>query len=302
MSAEATPTTQTYSSTVRASEEMLAIQRKAKRRQQFNRAMTYLLAIVLCIWIILPIYLIFSMAFTTPDTSGVYAFPKSIFPLMPISTETMEFFLNSDGIIPGVINSLTVALVTLVVSTIIAAPAGYAISRYIFPGRDFFQLAILAVRAFPIVVLSIPLAVMFVRLGIFDQVYTLALMHTALTLPTTVLVIGSVFASIPYELEEAAMVFGCTPTQAFMKVVLPLVIPGVAASAIFTFVMSWNEVFAAAILTRENRTLPAEVLYALDKSDLPFQFAGGFFMLVPSLIFIFFIRRYLFNMWGQVTK
>jgi multiple sugar transport system permease protein len=127
-------------------------------------------------------------------------------------------------------------------------------------------------------------------------------MHTALALPTTVLVISSVFASIPYELEEAAQVFGCTPAQAFRHVVLPLVLPGIAAAAIFTFVLSWNEVFAATILTLHNRTLPAQVLVTLSQASDAYQFAGGFFMLIPSLIFIFFIRRYLFNMWGQITK
>ncbi|MGH2541350.1 MAG: carbohydrate ABC transporter permease, partial [Ardenticatenaceae bacterium] len=71
---------------------------------------------------------------------------------------------------------------------------------------------------------------------------------------------------------------------------------------IFTFVMSWNEVFAASILTIQNRTLPAQVLYVLNQSPEPYQFAGGFFMMIPSLIFIFAIRRYLFNMWGQVSK
>jgi multiple sugar transport system permease protein len=98
------------------------------------------------------------------------------------------------------------------------------------------------------------------------------------------------------------MIFGCTPFQAFRHVVLPLVLPGIAASAIFTFVMSWNEVFAASVLTIQNRTLPAQVLSVLNQSSEPYQFAGGFFMLIPALVFIFFIRRYLFNMWGQVTK
>jgi multiple sugar transport system permease protein len=232
----------------------------------------------------------------------VRTFPKSVLPFIPFSLDTMRFFLNSEGILPGVVNSVLVAVITLLLSTLIAAPAGYALSRYIFPGRNFYRLSILAVRAFPIVILAIPLAVVFLNIGIYDSVYSLALMHTALTLPTTVLVIGSVFASIPYELEEAAMVFGCTPVKAFRHVVLPLVLPGIAAAAIFTFVMSWNEVFAASVLTIQNRTLPAQVLYALSQSSEPYQFAGGFFMLVPSMIFIFVIRRYLFNMWGQVTK
>jgi multiple sugar transport system permease protein len=283
-----------------ASEEVLAIHRRMLRRQRVNRIFTYAIGILIALWIIVPIWFITSMALTTPE--AVRAFPKSVLPFIPFSTETMRFFLSSEGIVPGVINSVIVAIITLVLSTLIAAPAGYAVSRYIFRGRDAFRLSILAVRAFPIVVLSIPLAVAFLRIGIYDSVYSLALMHTALTLPTTILVIGSVFASIPYELEEAAMVFGCTPVQAFRRVVLPLVLPGIAAAAIFTFVMSWNETFAAIILTVQNRTLPAQFLNTLTQSSEPYQFAGGFFMLVPALIFIFIIRRYLFNMWGQITK
>jgi multiple sugar transport system permease protein len=280
--------------------ESRQIHQQALRRQWLNRALTYLVAILLSLWVLVPIYFIGSMALTT--RAAVRSYPKSVLPFIPFSTETLTFFLNSTGIISGIINSVIVAVITLLLSTLIAAPAGYAISRYRFRGRDFFRLSILAVRAFPIVVLAIPLAVVFISLGIFDSVYSLALMHTALTLPTTVLIIGSVFASIPYEYEEAAMVFGCTPLQAFRQVVLPLVLPGIAAAAIFTFVMSWNEVFAASILTIQNRTLPAQVLYSLGQSSEPYKFAGGFFMLIPSVIFIFFIRRYLFNMWGQVSK
>jgi multiple sugar transport system permease protein len=107
---------------------------------------------------------------------------------------------------------------------------------------------------------------------------------------------------VPYEFEEAAQVFGCKPVEAFWRIVLPLSLPGIAASAILTFVLSWNETFAAMLLTVVNRTLPAYVLYNLDKASDPFKFAAAFVMLIPSLIFIFVIRRYLFNMWGQVNK
>lgn len=285
---------------VQASEDVLAIHRRMLRRQRFNRILTYVIGILIVLWILVPIFFIASMAFTTPES--VRAYPKGVLPFIPLSMDTMNFFLSSEGIIPGIINSIIVAIITLALSTLIAAPAGYATSRYIFPGRDFFRLSILAVRAFPIVVLAIPLAVAFINLGIYDSIYSLALMHTALTLPTTILVIGSVFASIPYELEEAAMIFGCSRMQAFRHIVLPLVLPGIAAAAVFTFVMSWNEVFAASILTIQNRTLPAQLLNSLQESSEPYQFAGGFFMLVPALIFIFVIRRYLFNMWGQITK
>jgi multiple sugar transport system permease protein len=285
---------------VQVSPEVKAIHRRMLRRRRLSRALSYLVGIIISLWVLIPILFITSMALTSPAV--VRSYPKGILPFIPLSFETMEFFLRSRGIIPGIINSVVVAIITLVLSTLIAAPAGYAISRFVFRGRDLFRLSILAVRAFPIVILSIPLAVVFINVGIYDSVFALALMHTALALPTTVLVLSSVFASIPYELEEAAMVFGCSPVQAFRHVVFPLVLPGIAAAAIFTFVLSWNEVFAATILTVQNRTLPAQVLVTLNQSSEPYQFAGGFFMMIPALIFIFFIRRYLFNMWGQITK
>ena len=273
-------------------------ERKAK--PTWGRIGTYVGAIAIALWIIVPMYFVFSMAFTTQDT--VRSYPKNVLPFVPFSTSTMRFFLESEGVASGLANSLIVAVMALLLSTLLAAPAGYAVARYLFPGRDIFRLAILAVRAFPIVVLSIPLAVLFIRFDMFDSLISLALMHTALALPTAILVIASVFASVPYELEEAGQVFGATPLQSFRHIVLPLVLPGIAASSVFTFVLSWNEVFAASILTLENRTLPALLLNSLSRSSDAYQFAGAFFLMVPSLIFMFFIRKYLFNMWGQVSK
>jgi multiple sugar transport system permease protein len=107
---------------------------------------------------------------------------------------------------------------------------------------------------------------------------------------------------IPREYEEAAWVFGCTRFQAFMKVVLPLALPGLAATAIFAFVISWNEVFAASILTVRERTLTAYLLRILAESPLHYRFAGGFILIIPSVLFIFAVRRYLFAVWGIASK
>jgi multiple sugar transport system permease protein len=205
---------------VQVSPEVKALHQRMLQRQRLGRTLTYLVGILISLWVLIPILFITSMALTTP--AEVRSYPKGILPFIPLSTETMEFFLNSTGILPGLRNSIVVAVITLILSTLIAAPAGYALSRFIFRGRDVFRLSILAVRAFPIVILSIPLAVVFLRTGIYDSVFSLALMHTALALPTTILVLSSVFSSIPYELEEAAMVFGCSPAQAFRHVVLPM--------------------------------------------------------------------------------
>ena len=130
----------------------------------------------------------------------------------------------------------------------------------------------------------------------------MALVHTALALPFAALVSASLFMGIPRELEEAAWVFGCSRLQAFRKVVLPLALPGLAAAAIFAFVISWNEVFAAAVLTIQNRTLTAFLLQSLNVSPLPLKFAGGAALVLPALVFIFAVRRYLFAMWGIANR
>ena len=123
-----------------------------------------------------------------------------------------------------------------------------------------------------------------------------------LALPVAALVTQSLFMGIPREYEEAAWVFGCTRFQAFVKVVLPLALPGLAAAAIFAFVISWNEVFAASILTVRERTLTAYLLKILSESPLHYRFAGGFILIVPSVLFIFAVRRYLFAVWGIASK
>jgi multiple sugar transport system permease protein len=272
---------------------------KAAVVARLGRAATYALAALFALWVITPIYLIGVAAFS--ERAAVYQFPKPLIPA-PFSVETMLFFLRSHGVLQATQASVTVALLTLALTMIIGAPAGYALARYAFRGRDSFRILIVSTRGFPIVILSIPLAVSFMRWGLYDSPYSLALMHTALALPFTILVTSSVFASVPRDLEEAAMTLGCNPVQAFLRVALPLALPGLAAATLFTFVLSWNEVFAAVILTVRNRTLPALVLTVLNESPLPYRFAGGFFMLLPSLVFMLFIRRYLLNLWGRVVK
>jgi multiple sugar transport system permease protein len=259
----------------------------------------YGFAILLSLWVLVPIYFIALAAFSTEE--AVYAYPKQLVP-RDVSTDTMRFFLDSEGIVPSLWRSIEVALLTLVIALGVGIPAGYALARFAFRGADAFRLAVVGTRAFPIVILSIPLAVIFLRWGIDDTVYGVAIAHAALALPFAILVTSSVFAGISVELEEAAMTLGCSRLSAVVRIILPLALPGLAAAAIFVFIISWNEVFAAAILTLRERTLPAQILSVLNASPLPFKFAGGFFLLAPSLIVIFVIRKYLFNMWGRVVK
>ncbi|MEW6044931.1 MAG: carbohydrate ABC transporter permease [Bacillota bacterium] len=258
-----------------------------------------LAVVLLSAWVLLPIYLI-----AVPSVSvrqSVYAWPKNFWP-GEFSADTVRFFFSVEGVWKATRKSLVVAGITVLLSLLLGAPAGYALARYRFTGQNAYRLAILLTRAFPIVILSIPLAVRFIRLGMYDTPLAVALVHTALALPFAVLVSASLFVGIPRELEEAAWTLGCSRLQAFGRIVMPLALPGLAATGIFAFVTSWNEVFAASILTLRERTLPAFLLAVLGDAPLPFRFTGGFLLILPALVFMFAVRRYLFTLWGIASR
>jgi multiple sugar transport system permease protein len=275
-----------------------ARQSPALRRRRLVRALLYVVAVVMSLWVLVPIYLITVTAFT--PRRAIFDFPKPLVPTQ-MSSETVSFFARSSGVLTALGTSVQVALITLAMATVLGAPAGYALARFAFRGKGAYRLAILSTRAFPIVILAIPLAVTFITWGIFDTLLGVALMHTALALPFTVLVTSSIFVTVPRELEEAARTLGCTPIGAFARVVLPLALPGLAAAGIFTWELSWNEVFAATILTLDHPTLPALVITTLQGASAPFRFAAAWFMLAPALAGIFLIRRYLLGLWGRVA-
>lgn len=269
------------------------------RRYILRRVALYGSAILLAIWTLVPIYLVALAAFSTKEAT--FQWPKSFLPTN-FSTDTMAFFTASTGVLDSVRNSVVVALLTIVVSLLLGAPGGYAIARFRFRGKDAIRLGFLISKMFPTAILSIPLAVAFIEMGLYDTIWGVALIHTAMALPFVIIVTSGIFVGVPRELEEAAQTLGCNRLQAFTKIVMPLALPGLAAAAIFTFVLSWNEVFAATILTLRNRTLPAQVLSSLNDSPLYYRYAGGFFMIIPAVIFIFLIRKYLLNMWGNIVK
>ena len=253
---------------------------------------------VLVAWVLVPIYLLVVNAFGS--VAAVSAWPKSLVPEFDLSS--LAFFANYAGVPRALLNSFLVAGLTMVMSIGLGAPAGYALARFRFPGANLFRLAVLMTRAFPLPLLALLLTVLFIRVGLDDTIIGLALVHTTLAMPFAVLIMASLFLSIPEELEEAAWTLGCSRLSAFRKVVLPLALPGIAAAGIFAFVISWNEVFAAAVLTIENKTLTAFLLQSLDVSPLPLKFAGGAVLIVPALLFLFAVRKYLFSLWGIANR
>ena len=260
-----------------------------------DRSLLYSGAVILAVWVLVPFYLIAVSAFTPQP--GILDYPK---PLVPssLSVATLQLFLESGGILPSVLNSVLVALLAVLIGVGLGAPAGFAMARYRFRGRGTFRAIVLAAKMFPIAILAIPLAVTFVQVGLDDNLIGVALVHAAIALPFVILIIGGVFAAVSRELEEAAETLGSSRWDAFVRVALPPALPGLAAAVIFTFVISWNEVFAASILTVRMRTFPAQVFASLSTSPLAFKFVAGLVMVLPALVFIVLIKKYVTRLWG----
>ena len=266
--------------------------------QSAGRFLTGAVVALLCAWVLVPIYLIVVNALSSP--ADVMGWPKRAWPGLDFGS--LLFFVNYAGVAAALVNSIIVAGLTMVLAIGLGAPAGYALARFRFRGKESFRLLVLMTRAFPLPLLALPLAIIYIRSGLDDSQIGLALVHTTLALPFAVLITFSLFMGIPVELEEAAWTLGCTRLEAFRKVVLPLAMPGIAAAAVFAFVISWNEVFAAAVLTIQNRTLTAFLIQSLNYSPPALRFAGGMVLILPALIFLFAVRKYLFSLWGIASR
>ncbi len=266
--------------------------RPRRSRSSPERLMVYGSAILITLFMLTPVYLITLAAFSS--RSAIFDYPRALAPTS-LTLDSITFFVGFRGVLGALLRSLEVGAITVVLSLLLGLPAGYAIARYSFRGRDLLQLLLVNVRAVPVIIISIPLLVTFLQWNLYDTIYAVALVHAAITLPFTVLLSASVFLRVPAELEEAAMSMGTSRFGAVVRVVLPNSVPGLAAAALFAFVTSWNEVFVAVILTQNRPTLPAQVVSQLSVSPLPFRFAGGFALMVPAFVFIFFMRPYLFS-------
>lgn len=213
------------------------------------------------------------------------------------------FFKVTRDAVPALMRSLQICLMTIVISLTVGGMAGYAFARYIFAGRDALKFSVLFVRMFPGVAIAMPMVIILANMGFYDKPIGLSLVYSVGSIALTVWITASIFLGIPESLEEAAQVFGATKFQAFMRVTFPLALPGLAAAAMYAFLGAWNATVEPIILTQFNPTFSVVVYQTLlgAQGQVNLAAAGGLAMALPSIIFTFFIRRYINQMWGGVT-
>jgi multiple sugar transport system permease protein len=265
-------------------------------RYKVGRVLTYSLLVFLLGMVFFPIFWLISTSLKT--ALQVYQIPPRWIP----STLTFENYAKLfSGYVPFPLylrNSIIACIATALLATAGATIAGYALSRLTFPGKRPILLAILATQMFPHVLILISLYVMYRELHLMNTHVGLVIAFTTFAVPFSVWMMKGFFDSIPSEIEEAALIDGCTRLEALRRVVIPLVSPGLLAVGLFSFLDAWNNLLYPLTLATSNqvRTIPPGLLLSFlgqFKQDWGGMMAASVVVTIPTIMVFVFLQRYL---------
>jgi multiple sugar transport system permease protein len=219
------------------------------------------------------------------------------------STSTAQFTLSNFSyifhatlVLTWLRNSLVVSVVTVIVSVLVAAPAGYVVSRRRSRIVSGYSLLLFAVQSLPVIVLVIPLFMLFAKLHLVDNLTGLTIIYIASTISVATWTMASYMNSIPLSLEEAAWLDGCSVFRGFIRIVLRNSLPGILSTAIFAFLLSWNDYLVALVFLRSspNFTLPigVESFFQQYTTDWGSVMATAVVMLIPPVAIFALLNRY----------
>ena len=253
-------------------------------------ALRYLALVVLAILCVGPILIMFLTSFKTQ--SQTFTTGLSFFFVPTLENYRDVIFDSSFG--RYLINSLIVGVVATLLTLLLGCMASYGLARFSFAGRKTIAYATLMLRTVPLAVIAVPVFMIWSDWKLTNSLFGLILLYVAVNLPFTIWLLYGFVLQVPVELEEAASIDGCRPWKIFWRIVLPLIRPGLAAAAIFTFRIAWNEFILALVLTdRSTRTLP--VAASLFVTDIGVEWgklmALATLIALPPLAFTFLAAR-----------
>ncbi|MGE3267217.1 MAG: carbohydrate ABC transporter permease [Chloroflexota bacterium] len=261
------------------------------------RVFLYVLMAVIVFIVAFPLFFMVSTSFK--DKTEIYITPPTLLPITWTLQNYVDlFWITKFGYYFR--NSIIVALGATTLAITVGSLAAYSLSRFRFLGFSLFLRMILFTYMLPSVMLMIPLYILAVDVGLQDTLFGLILANSTSALPFTIWLLRSYFATIPVELEEAAMIDGCGRFRAFYRVVLPLALPGIIATSLFAFTAAWNEFLYALVFinTDELRTLPVGLNSWIGGGDSQMDvwsmlLAAAVLTTAPVLVFYGLIQRHL---------
>ncbi|WP_197273564.1 MULTISPECIES: carbohydrate ABC transporter permease [unclassified Arthrobacter] len=259
------------------------------RQRRIDRVLTYVPLALFLIFTLVPFYWMLLFAFRPTGSTSLVPWP--------ITFEHFETVWNGSGFGIYFKNSLFVAVMSLLCSTVIALLGGYALARFRFRGKTLFLVAMLCTQFVPGAMMLIPLFEIFNAVGLTNSLWSLIISDTVFHLPLSLILMSGFIRNVPVELEEAAWVDGCTRIQAFRLVVLPLLKPGIVAVGSFAFISAWNNfLFAIMFISSQDQfTVPVGLSYLLGEfgADFGALAAGGVIAIIPVVLLFAYVQKFL---------
>jgi multiple sugar transport system permease protein len=267
---------------------------EGRKRRRMGSSLGYYIGIaIIVIYCLAPFYWMVVSALRRPSDQ----FSNSLLPI-PLSFENIKAaFSPGNGFARGLLNSLIVAGLTTIITLVIGISAAYALARLDFRGKGAALALIIATSMFPGIAVVVPILQLFTDIGWINTYQAMIIPSLSFGLPLAIWLLTAFFKQMPFELEEAAQIDGCTPAQAFRKVILPLASPGVFTTAILVFISAWNEFIIAVSVVNKNEFKTANVIVSQftgqTQFDQPYgtQMAAGVLVTIPLVIAVLLFQR-----------
>lgn len=239
---------------------------------------------------------ILSMITTAFKTSTELYKSASFLPQKP-ALDNFTYVLKNTNFSTNIINSVIVSLIVTVISVVAAALAGYALTRFRGTPVKMFSVLLYLVQMIPAILLMMPLFMVIRKIGLYDRLSSLVIAYTAINLPICIYMMKSFFATIPHEIEESAVIDGCSQFKAYLLLVLPISAPGLTSVGIIAFIYSWNEFMLASVFIRSDSAKTLSV--GLSQFSQQFSVEWGAMMAaatlatIPAALFLIFAQKYI---------
>lgn len=227
--------------------------------------------------------------------------PQMTFSIPPVwifkpTLQNYREVIEGGDFVKYLFNSLTVGVSTVLISMVLGIFAAFGFARFKFRSKFILRMAALIPQMLPPIIIIVPIFVLFTSLKLLDTQLALVISYLTFTMPLSMWMMIGFFEEVPVELEEAAMLDGCSRLRAMLTIELPIVVPGLAATAVISFIYCWNEFLYAVILTgRDARTLPVMITSFMTPKAIMWGriAAAGSLVLIPVLVFALIFQRYL---------
>jgi len=265
-------------------------------KRNFYRIFSYIILSLFSLFAIYPVLNVFSISLRPGDkllTKSLAIIPENW---------TFDSYINlfvKEPFLLWLMNSLIVSIAVTIFAVALASTAGYAFSRYKFRGRDSAMIGLIATQMFPVTMLLLPLFVMLIKIGAYDSYLGLIIAYSATALPFVIWQMKGYYDTIPFSLEEAAYIDGAGQVFTFYKIILPLALPALAITALFSFMTAWSEYLVAAVLLQDQTlyTLPIGLKSFTSNMDVAWGLysAGAIVVSLPVVVLFIALSRWLIS-------